>query len=93
MHRRQFLTGGSVAALLALTGRTRAEAQSALVEAAGTGTGTEYLVLEPSSSHFQSLTQGFNRRWSAPNAEAIFVPLSEYGAAAALQQSSPAIRR
>ena len=86
MHRRQFLTGGSIAALLALTVRTRAEAQGALVEAAGAGPGTEYLVLDPSSSHFRSLTQGFNRRWSAPNAEAIFVPLSEHGAAAALQR-------
>lgn len=86
MHRRQFLAGGSIAALLALTGRTTAEAQAALAEAAGAGPGADYLVLEPSSPQFLSLTQGFNRRWSAPNAEAIFVPLSEDGAAAALQR-------
>ena len=89
MERRNFLkagaaTAGTMAGLLALTGKSEAQAKADLVTAAGGSPGTDLLILDPSSPQFRGLTQGFNRRWVAPNAVMVFVPLTEYGAAEAL---------
>ncbi len=84
MQRRELLRGGSIAALIALTGK--ANAKSEFVNAAAAPGSPDLVVLDPSSSQFQGLRQGFNRRWSAPNVERIFIPLTESGAAQALQE-------
>ncbi len=83
MQRRELLKGGSIAALLALTGK--ANAKSEFVNAASIAGSSDLVIVDPSSSQFQGLTQGFNRRWSAPNVERILIPLTESGAAEALQ--------
>ena len=89
MERRNFLkagaaTAGTMAGLLALSGKAEAQAKADLVAAAGGSAGSDLLILEPSSIQFRGLTQGFNRRWIAPNAAVVFVPLTEAGAAEAL---------
>jgi hexose oxidase len=94
LPRRPLLTrrsaiAGSIAGLLAATGKPFAQAKAQLVEAAGGGAGTDLLVLEPNSAQFVGLTQGFNRRWTAPNCAKIFVPLTEAGAQQALTQALP----
>jgi hypothetical protein len=81
---RRHAIGASVAALLAATGLPWREAKAQLVAAAGGTPGSDLLVLGPHSSQFIDLTQGFNRRWSAPNCSAIFLPLTEAGAQEAL---------
>jgi FAD/FMN-containing dehydrogenase len=73
-----------MAALLALSGQPVALARSELISAAQAGAGADLLTLDPSSAQFRGLTQGFNRRWTAPNAAIIYVPLTEDGAEAAL---------
>jgi hexose oxidase len=89
MKRRNFLkagaaAAGSMAGLLALTGKSEALAKSELVAAAGGSAGSDLLILNPSSPQFRGLTQGFNRRWTAPNVAVVLVPLTEAGAEAAL---------
>ena len=89
MERRNFLkagaaTAGTMAGLLALSGKAEAQAKAELVAAAGGSAGSDLLILDPSSTQFRGLTQGFNRRWIAPNAAVVFVPLTEAGAAEAL---------
>jgi hexose oxidase len=79
--------GGSVAALLAATGLPWREAKAQLVAAAGGTPGSDLLVLDPKSPQFVDLTQGFNRRWSAPNCSLIFLPLTEAGAQEALTRA------
>ncbi|MGJ4910937.1 hypothetical protein ACQR10_28415 [Bradyrhizobium sp. HKCCYLRH2060] len=81
--KRRATAGGSIASLLASTGRPAAQAKSEFVAAAG----TDLLVLEPNSPQFVGLTQGFNRRWLAPNCAVIFVPLTEQGAQVALAKA------
>src|ERR1700729_2542097 len=84
---RRMVLGGSIAGLLAATGQPFAQAKEELLTAAGGGAGTDLLVLEPGSAQFVGLTQGFNRRWTAPNCTKIFVPLTGAGAQAALTQA------
>jgi hexose oxidase len=89
MQRRNFLKAGaatasSMAGLLALTGKPEALAKSEFVAAAGGSAGSDVLILHPSSPQFRGLTQGFNRRWTAPNVAVVLVPLTEAGAEAAL---------
>src|SRR5580704_5157629 len=84
---RRTVLGGSIASLLAAAGQPFAQAKEELVTAAGGSAGTDLLVLEPGSAQFVGLTQGFNRRWTAPNCAKIFVPLTEAGAQAALTQA------
>ena len=84
---RRHAIGASVAALLAATGLPWREAKAQLVAAAGGTPGSDLLVLGPHSSQFIDLTQGFNRRWSAPNCSAIFLPLTEAGAQEALTRA------
>ena len=84
MDRRHFIrqtAGGSIASLLALTGKSQAAALDQLTASPGISpTGVrDFLVLEPDNASFQSLTQGFNGRWSAPNARRIYLPLTEAG--------------
>ena len=79
--------GASVAALLAATGLPWREAKAQLVAAAGGTSGSDLLVLDPNSPQFIDLTQGFNRRWSAPNCRLIFLPLTEAGAQKALARA------
>ncbi len=79
----------SIAGLFAAAGKPFAQAKAELAEAAGGGAGTDLLVLEPKSAQFAGLTQGFNRRWTAPNCARIFVPLTEAGAQQALTQALP----
>jgi hexose oxidase len=88
---RRTAVAGSIASLLIAAGRTYAQAKEQFVDAAGGGasTSTDLLVLEPSSAQFVGLTQGFNRRWTAPNCAKIFVPLTEAGAQQALAQALP----
>ncbi len=81
---RRSAIGGSVASLLSLTGQPMREAQAQFVDAAGGKAETDLLILDPSSPRFAGLTQGFNRRWSAPRCNQIFLPLSEAGAVEAL---------
>ncbi|MGC2781555.1 MAG: BBE domain-containing protein [Bradyrhizobium sp.] len=85
--KRRTTAGGSIASLLALTGRPAAQAKSEFVAAAGAAAGADLLVLEPNSPQFVGLTQGFNRRWLAPNCAVIFVPLTEQGAQIALAKA------
>src|SRR5580704_8639637 len=86
---RRTVLGGSIASLLAAAGQPFAQAKEELVTAAGGSAGTDLLVLEPGSAQFVGLTQGFNRRWTAPNCAKIFVPLTEAGAQEALTQAIP----
>ena len=84
MDRRHFIrqtAGGSIASLLALTGKAQASALDHLASSpAITPSGAnDFLVLEPDNASFQSLTQGFNGRWSAPNVRRIYLPLTEAG--------------
>jgi hexose oxidase len=79
--------GGAIAALLAATGRPMNEAKAQLVAAAGGTAGTDLLVLEPGTPRFLGLTQGFNRRWSAPQCTAILLPLNEAGAQLAVARA------
>jgi acetyl esterase/lipase len=67
MDRRNFIrksAGGSIANLLALTGRSQAAALVQLAASPGINPSRnrDFLVLEPDSASFQSLTQGFNGR-------------------------------
>lgn len=84
---RRAMTTGSVASLLAMAGGPRTQAKAELVAAAGGRVGADLLVLDPNSRQFAGLTQGFNRRWSAPRCAAIFVPLTEAGAQQALTKA------
>ena len=73
MDRRRFIrhtASGSIASLLALTGKAQSAAIAELGSAAGNHFAgkRDFLVLEPDSPSFESLTQGFNGRWSAPHA-------------------------
>jgi hexose oxidase len=77
--------GGSIASLLAATGKPSAQAKSEFAAAAGTS--ADLLVLDPNSPQFVGPTQGFNRRWLAPKCAVIFVPLTEEGAQAALAKA------
>ncbi len=77
-------TEGSIASLLAASGKPADAAKAEFVAAAGGGAGTDLLVLDPGSAQFVGLTQGFNRRWLAPNCARIFLPLTEAGAQDAL---------
>ena len=87
LFRRQARAGGSIASLLAATGRPAAQARSDFVAAIGAGASADLLALDPNSPQFVGLTQGFNRRWLAPNCEMILVPLTEAGAQAALTKA------
>jgi hexose oxidase len=84
LFKRRTGAGGSIASLLAATGKPIAQAKSEFLAAAGASAGTELLVLDPNSAQFVGLTQGFNRRWLAPNCAVIFLPLTEEGAQTAL---------
>jgi hexose oxidase len=75
---------GTIAGILAATGRPMHEAKAQFVAAAGGNAGSDLLVLEPDSPRFFGLTQGFNRRWSAPRCTVILLPLTEEGAQKAL---------
>jgi hypothetical protein len=83
LTRRAALAGG-MASLLAATGKPPAQARAELVATAGGTAGSDLLVLQPDSPQFFGLTQGFNRRWAAPNCEVILLPLTEAGAQQAL---------
>ncbi|MBV8755603.1 MAG: FAD-binding oxidoreductase [Hyphomicrobiales bacterium] len=84
---RRHAVGTSTAALLAATGLPWREAKAQLVGAAGGTPGSDLLVLVPDNSQFLDLTQGFNRRWTAPNCGTIFLPLTEAGAEEALTRA------
>lgn len=88
MDRRNFLrssaAGGSFAALFSLTSQTRAEAVAAFQQALGQPSNADYLTVFPGSASFESLTKGFNARWSAPNAQAVYLPLRPGGVPAAI---------
>jgi hypothetical protein len=84
---RRHAVGASIATLLAATGLPWREAKAQLVAAAGGTPGSDLLVLVPDSPQFLDLTQGFNRRWSAPNCGTIFLPLTEAGAQEALTRA------
>lgn len=91
MDRRNFIrhtASGSIASLLALTGKAQSAVIAELDSVAGNrSTGPrDFLVLEPDSPSFQSLTQGFNGRWSAPYARQIYLPLTEAGVASATER-------
>ena len=91
MDRRRFIrhtASGSIASLLALTGKAQSAAIAELGSAAGNRFAgkRDFLVLEPDSPSFESLTQGFNGRWSAPNARRIYLPLTEAGVESATHQ-------
>src|SRR5438876_9803011 len=79
---------GTIAALLGMSGRSRLAAKAEFVTAAGGNVGTDFLALDPASSRFEGLTQGFNRRWRAPKCAAIFVPLTEAGVTEALMRAT-----
>jgi len=84
MDRRRFIrrtSGGAIASLLLLTGKAQSAALADFSAAAGkhAAPSSEFLVFEPGAASFKSLTQGFNGRWSAPNAKRIFLPLTELG--------------
>jgi len=85
---RRSAVAGPIAGLLAAAGKPFAQAKAQLVVAAGGSAGTDLLVLEPNSAEFVGLTQGFNRRWTAPSCAKIFVPLTEAGAQQALTQAA-----
>ena len=84
---RQTAAGGSIAGLLAATGKPASDAKAQFVTAAGGSAGADLLILETNSSEFVGLTQGFNRRWLAPNCAVIYLPLTEGGAEAALTKA------
>jgi hypothetical protein len=86
LFRRPTPIGGSIASLLATTGKPFAQARSEFAAAAGTG--SDPIVLSPGSAQFVGLIQGFNRRWLAPNCAIILVPLTEEGARLALQNAT-----
>ena len=87
MLTRRMAVAGSVASLLAATGKPLAQARAQLLAATGSPAGADLLILEPQSRQFVDLLQGFNRRWSAPNCEKIFIPLTEAGAQEALTKA------
>ena len=78
---------GSIASLLSLAGQPIRKAEAQFVNAAGGKTGTDLIILDPSSSRFAGLTHGFNRRWSAPQCNQILLPLTEAGAVEALDRA------
>jgi len=88
MDRRKFLrasaAGGSFASLFALTSQARAEAIATFQEALGRQSNSEFLTVFPGSASFESLTKGFNARWSAPHAQAVYLPLRPSGVPAAI---------
>ncbi len=45
------------------------------------------MIVEPESPSFKSLIQGYNGRWSAPNARRIYLPLTEAGVLSATAQA------
>ena len=61
LFKRRTTADGSIASLLATTGKPAAQARSEFV--AATGVSPDLLVLDPNSAQFAELTQGFNRRW------------------------------
>ena len=75
------------ASRLGATGLPWREAKAQLVAAGGGTPGSDLLVLTPDSPQSLDLTQGFNRRWSAPNCGTIFLPLTEAGAQEALMRA------
>jgi hypothetical protein len=81
---RRGAVAGSIAGLLAATGKPVPEAKAELVAAARGSAGTDLLTLEKASPQWAGLTQGFNRRWTAPNCRVVYVPLTEAGAQEAL---------
>jgi hexose oxidase len=87
LFKRRTTPGGSIAGLLAASGQPPAQARSSFLAAAGAGANADLLTLDPTSAQFAGLIQGFNRRWLAPNCARIFVPLTEAGAQAALDQA------
>jgi hexose oxidase len=84
---RRSAIANSVGSLLAMTGKPAGEAKAQFVAAAGGSAGTDLLILEPDSTQFFGLTQGFNRRWGAPNCAKILIPLTEAAAQEALNQA------
>lgn len=88
MDRRNFLGAtlfhGTIAGLLSLSSKARADAAAELRDALGQTPDAEYLTIYPGSASFESLTRGYNSRWTAPNARVVYVPLSENGVAASL---------
>jgi hypothetical protein len=95
MKRRHFLrqtglVGGSIAGLLSLTGRSQPVAADELLAALSSrsaSTPREFMTVDPASPSFKSLIQGFNGRWNAPNAQRIYLPLTESGVEAATAQA------
>ncbi|HEY0439967.1 MAG TPA: FAD-binding protein, partial [Xanthobacteraceae bacterium] len=79
---------GSAASLLAATGRPFGEARAQPTTATGGGPNPDLLTLERSDRRFSALTEGFNRRWTAPNCAKIFIPLTEAGAQQALAEAA-----
>ena len=86
LFKRRLPAGGSIASLLASTGQSPGQARLEFVAAAGGGS-ADLIALEPGSAQFSGLTQGFNRRWLAPNCAVIYVPLTEAGAQTALAKA------
>lgn len=88
MDRRNFLgaalRNGTIAGLLSLSPKARADALSDLQEALGQKASAEFLTIHPGSASFESLTRGYNSRWTAPNAKVVYLPLRESGIASAL---------
>ena len=85
MDRRNFLKfGGAAAGLLAATGKPFADALADFTAASATDAAEDFVAVTPASTAFSGLTQGFNRRWSAPNCSVVYVALSENGVQAAL---------
>jgi hexose oxidase len=84
---RRGVIAGSIAGLLATTGKLPEEARAQLVAATGGRAGADLLVLDKASPQWSGLTQGFNRRWTAPACRVIYVPLTEAGAQEALSKA------
>lgn len=91
MDRRNFISGGlaaggSIASLLAVSGKSMAEGISALTSVSESPyASSDFISIDTKNSSFQSLIRGFNGRWSAPNARVVYVPLSEQGVISALR--------
>jgi hexose oxidase len=83
MERRDFLKVGAAAAGLFSVAEA-ASAATAQLAAVASAAGSDPLVIVPGDTRFVGLTQGFNRRWNAPNCQVIYVPLTEAGAVTAL---------
>jgi hypothetical protein len=77
---------GSAAGVIAARGKPLADSLADVSAANGAPPGSDFITVGPASPTFSGLTQGFNRRWSAPNCRVIYVPLTESGAQAALEK-------